>query len=125
MKTGGPELSTLYITTRAPDGGGMYSVQLPHNVRGLDEPEFADQRAVGHCDGESLAAVVRTSKSTAISSSGASTAAAGWHPATLFGRSVSSGADVVDALLSSAAGTSCSASCQWCVLLILHTFVGN
>jgi hypothetical protein len=103
-RTGGAELNTLYITTRAPDGGGVYSVQLPRNVRGIDEPEFADARAVGHCGGESLAAVVRTSTSAATSSTSSGASPSGWRSATLFGRSVTTGADVVHALLSSEAG---------------------
>jgi hypothetical protein len=104
-RTGGADLNKLYITTRGPDGGGVYSVQLPHNVRGIDEPEFADTRAVGHCGGESLAAVARTLKAAATSSSSSGASPSGWYPATLFGRSVSTGADVVEALLSSEAGT--------------------
>lgn len=36
---GGPALDMLYITTRGPDGGGLYAVQLPFGIRGLPEPE--------------------------------------------------------------------------------------
>ena len=37
---GGPELNTLFITTRGPDGGGLYSLVLPFGIRGLPEPEL-------------------------------------------------------------------------------------
>lgn len=36
---GGENLNTLFITTRGPDGGGLYSVQMPFGLRGLAEPE--------------------------------------------------------------------------------------
>lgn len=36
---GGAELDVLYVTTRGPDGGGLYSVQLPFGLRGIAEPE--------------------------------------------------------------------------------------
>lgn len=36
---GGKALDTLYITTRGPDGGGLFAVQLPFGIRGLAEPE--------------------------------------------------------------------------------------
>jgi len=39
---GGPDLDTLFITTRGPDGGGLYTVKLPADVQGQAEPEFAD-----------------------------------------------------------------------------------
>jgi sugar lactone lactonase YvrE len=35
---GGDELDTLYITSRGPDGGGLYAVQMPFGVRGIAEP---------------------------------------------------------------------------------------
>ncbi|KAJ1634463.1 SMP-30/Gluconolaconase/LRE-like region-domain-containing protein [Pavlovales sp. CCMP2436] len=38
---GGALLDTLYITTRGPDGGGLFAVQLPFGIRGLAEPEVA------------------------------------------------------------------------------------
>lgn len=37
---GGQDLDTLYITTRGPDGGGLYAVTLPDGIRGQVEPEF-------------------------------------------------------------------------------------
>lgn len=37
---GGPDLDTLYITTRKPDGGALFAVRLPNGVRGVPEPEF-------------------------------------------------------------------------------------
>jgi len=37
---GGPDLDELFITTRGPDGGGLYRVKMPFGVRGLPEPEF-------------------------------------------------------------------------------------
>lgn len=37
---GGPDRDILFITTRAPDGGGLYSVKMPNGVVGLPEPEF-------------------------------------------------------------------------------------
>ncbi|KAL7561562.1 hypothetical protein ACA910_007020 [Epithemia clementina (nom. ined.)] len=37
---GGRNLDTLFITTRGPDGGGLYSLQMPHGIRGLAEPEL-------------------------------------------------------------------------------------
>ncbi|KAG5179437.1 hypothetical protein JKP88DRAFT_326931 [Tribonema minus] len=42
---GGARLDTLFITTRGPDGGALYSVKLPEGVRGVAEPEFADASA--------------------------------------------------------------------------------
>jgi triosephosphate isomerase len=41
---GGPNLDELFITTRGPDGGGLYRVKMPYGIRGLPEPEFQ----VGH-----------------------------------------------------------------------------
>ncbi|GAX85564.1 hypothetical protein CEUSTIGMA_g12979.t1 [Chlamydomonas eustigma] len=38
---GGPDLDTLYITTRGPDGGGLYCVKMPPGIRGIAEPMFA------------------------------------------------------------------------------------
>jgi len=35
---GGAELDTLFVTTRGPDGGGLFSVQVPFGLRGLAEP---------------------------------------------------------------------------------------
>ncbi len=37
---GGPDLDTLFITTRGPDGGGLYRVKMPFGIKGLPEPEF-------------------------------------------------------------------------------------
>lgn len=37
---GGPDLDELFITTRGPDGGGMYRVKMPFGIKGLPEPEF-------------------------------------------------------------------------------------
>eukprot|EP00536_Pseudo-nitzschia_multiseries_P014651 jgi/Psemu1/298789/fgenesh1_pm.745_\ len=37
---GGPELDELFVTTRGPDGGGLYRVKMPFGIRGLPEPEF-------------------------------------------------------------------------------------
>ena len=37
---GGPDLTTLYITTRGPDGGGLYACQVPSDLAGLPEPRF-------------------------------------------------------------------------------------
>jgi triosephosphate isomerase len=37
---GGPDLDELFITTRGPDGGGLYRVKMPFGIRGLPEPEF-------------------------------------------------------------------------------------
>lgn len=37
---GGPNLDTLFITTRGPDGGGLYRVKMPFGIKGLPEPEF-------------------------------------------------------------------------------------
>ena len=37
---GGKDLDELFITTRGPDGGGIYRVKLPFGIRGLPEPEF-------------------------------------------------------------------------------------
>ena len=36
---GGPNLDTLHITTRGPDGGGIFAVTLPMGIRGVPEPE--------------------------------------------------------------------------------------
>jgi triosephosphate isomerase len=37
---GGPDLDDLFITTRGPDGGGLYRVKMPFGIKGLPEPEF-------------------------------------------------------------------------------------
>jgi sugar lactone lactonase YvrE len=37
---GGKALDELFITTRGPDGGGMYRVKMPFGITGLPEPEF-------------------------------------------------------------------------------------
>jgi len=37
---GGSNLDELFITTRGPDGGGLYRVKMPFGIRGLPEPEF-------------------------------------------------------------------------------------
>lgn len=37
---GGPDLDELFITTRGPDGGGIYRIKLPHGMKGLPESEF-------------------------------------------------------------------------------------
>lgn len=37
---GGPNLDELFITTRGPDGGGLYRVKMPFGIKGLPEPEF-------------------------------------------------------------------------------------
>jgi len=37
---GGPNLDELFVTTRGPDGGGLYRVKMPFGIRGLPEPEF-------------------------------------------------------------------------------------
>lgn len=42
---GGHDLDELYITTRGPDGGGLYCVKMPFGIRGLPEPEFKSHTA--------------------------------------------------------------------------------
>jgi triosephosphate isomerase len=37
---GGKDLDELFITTRGPDGGGVYRVKVPFGIQGLAEPEF-------------------------------------------------------------------------------------
>ncbi len=37
---GGRDLDELFVTTRAPNGGGLWRVKMPNGVRGLPEPEF-------------------------------------------------------------------------------------
>jgi triosephosphate isomerase len=37
---GGPDLDVLFITTRGPDGGGLYRVKMPYGIKGVAEPEF-------------------------------------------------------------------------------------
>lgn len=37
---GGGDLDELFITTRGPDGGGLYRVKMPFGIRGLPEPEY-------------------------------------------------------------------------------------
>lgn len=46
---GGPGLSTLFITTRGPDGGGLFAVELPAGVRGMAEPVFNHLGPVQPC----------------------------------------------------------------------------
>lgn len=42
---GGPNLDELFITTRGPDGGGLYRVKMPFGIRGMAEPEFGGETA--------------------------------------------------------------------------------
>ena len=37
---GGQNLDELFITTRGPDGGGLYRAKMPFGIKGLPEPEF-------------------------------------------------------------------------------------
>ena len=37
---GGGNLDELFITTRGPDGGGLYHVKMSYGIKGIDEPEF-------------------------------------------------------------------------------------
>jgi triosephosphate isomerase len=37
---GGEDLDELFITTRGPDGGGVYRVKMPFGIKGVPEPEF-------------------------------------------------------------------------------------
>ena len=37
---GGKDLDELFITTRGPDGGGLYRAKMPFGIKGLPEPEF-------------------------------------------------------------------------------------
>ncbi len=37
---GGLDRDNLFITTRGPDGGGLFRVKMPYGIRGLPEPEF-------------------------------------------------------------------------------------
>jgi len=37
---GGKDLDELFITTRGPDGGGLYRLKMPFGIVGLPEPEF-------------------------------------------------------------------------------------
>lgn len=43
---GGEDLDELFVTTRGPDGGGLYSFKLPRGIVGLPEPEFVVNRDV-------------------------------------------------------------------------------
>eukprot|EP00535_Pseudo-nitzschia_heimii_P000348 CAMPEP_0197187052 /NCGR_PEP_ID=MMETSP1423-20130617/15131_1 /TAXON_ID=476441 /ORGANISM="Pseudo-nitzschia heimii, Strain UNC1101" /LENGTH=721 /DNA_ID=CAMNT_0042638529 /DNA_START=201 /DNA_END=2366 /DNA_ORIENTATION=+ len=47
---GGPDLDELFITTRGPDGGGLYRVKMPFGIRGLPEPEFGGGPAKQHLE---------------------------------------------------------------------------
>lgn len=38
---GGADLDELFITTRGPDGGGIYRLKMPYGIRGLPEAELA------------------------------------------------------------------------------------
>ena len=42
---GGADLDELFITTRGPDGGGLYRVKMPFGIKGLPEPEFGSTGA--------------------------------------------------------------------------------
>jgi sugar lactone lactonase YvrE len=44
---GGRDLDELFITTRGPDGGGIYRVKMPFGIKGLPEPEFKVKSATG------------------------------------------------------------------------------
>jgi triosephosphate isomerase len=41
---GGADLDELFITTRGPDGGGLYRVKMPFGIHGLPEPEYKIDR---------------------------------------------------------------------------------
>jgi len=42
---GGIDLDELFITTRGPDGGGLYRVKMPFGIKGLPEPEFGGSKS--------------------------------------------------------------------------------
>jgi triosephosphate isomerase len=58
---GGRELDTLFITTRAPDGGSVYAVKAPEGIRGVPEVAFGDVSAIvpeaGRAGGAGMGAV--------------------------------------------------------------------
>jgi len=41
---GGRDLDEMFITTRGPDGGGLYRLKMPNGIKGLPEPELAAVR---------------------------------------------------------------------------------
>lgn len=43
---GGPDLDTLFVTTRGPDGGSLYAVRAPVGIRGVPEVAFGDATPV-------------------------------------------------------------------------------
>ena len=45
---GGPNLDDLFITTRGPDGGGLYKFKMPFGIHGLPEPEFGGGSSVAN-----------------------------------------------------------------------------
>lgn len=47
---GGADLDELFITTRGPDGGGIYRVKVPFGIRGLPEPGLKLQSEVEGVD---------------------------------------------------------------------------
>eukprot|EP00543_Licmophora_paradoxa_P002721 CAMPEP_0202443782 /NCGR_PEP_ID=MMETSP1360-20130828/2961_1 /ASSEMBLY_ACC=CAM_ASM_000848 /TAXON_ID=515479 /ORGANISM="Licmophora paradoxa, Strain CCMP2313" /LENGTH=928 /DNA_ID=CAMNT_0049059569 /DNA_START=20 /DNA_END=2806 /DNA_ORIENTATION=+ len=51
---GGPDLDELFITTRGPDGGGIYRVKMP-GIRGLVEPEFRVNPNIRPLNGQGVA----------------------------------------------------------------------
>lgn len=51
---GGPGLDELFITTRGPDGGGVYRVKLPFGIRGIPEPEFVARQPEAGFDSSTL-----------------------------------------------------------------------
>jgi len=58
---GGRELDTIFITTRAPDGGSVYAVKAPEGIRGVPEVAFGDVSAIvpeaGRAGGAGMGAV--------------------------------------------------------------------
>lgn len=61
VTVGGADLDTLYITTRKPDGGGLFAAPMPAGLRGLPEPEYgAPSTKQNAPDGAPAAALTTT-----------------------------------------------------------------
>ena len=61
VTVGGADLDTLYMTTRKPDGGGLFAAPMPAGLRGLPEPEYgAPSTKQNAPDGAPAAALTTT-----------------------------------------------------------------
>eukprot|EP00793_Prasinoderma_coloniale_P003576 PRCOL_00002950-RA len=68
VTVGGPGLDTLYITTRKPDGGGLYAAPMPAGLVGMIEPTFgqAQRPPAAAADAPAAAAATASNNGNAL-----------------------------------------------------------